>query len=80
MNSGNHNNTDQTPVVTTIPDYDPTDEYCKRYSWLNGDNCVYVEELKVINGGHNGQALLGIWTLMPPMKRGDLFRSLTLLV
>ena len=56
----NHNNTDQTPVVTTIPDYDPTDgSTVERYSWLNGDNCVYVEELKVINGGHQWPGTFG---------------------
>ena len=56
----NYNNTDQTPVVTTIPDYDPTDgSTVERYSWLNGDNCVYVEELKVINGGHQWPGTFG---------------------
>ena len=56
----NQNNTDQTPVVTTIPDYDPTDgSTVERYSWLNGDNCVYVEELKVINGGHQWPGTFG---------------------
>ena len=54
------NNTDQTPVVTTITDYDPTDgSTVERYSWLNGDNCVYVEELKVINGGHQWPGTFG---------------------
>ena len=56
----NHNNTDQTPVITTIPDYDPTDgSTVERYSWPNGDNCVYVEELKVINGGHQWPGTFG---------------------
>ena len=56
----NHNNTDQTPVVATIPDYNPTDgSTVERYSWLNGDNCVYVEELKVINGGHQWPGTFG---------------------
>ena len=56
----NHNNTDLTPVVTTIPDYDPTvGSTVERYSWLNGDNCVYVEELKVINGGHQWPGTFG---------------------
>lgn len=56
----NQNNTDPTPVVTTIPDYDPTDgSTVEKYSWLNGDNCVYVEELKVINGGHQWPGTFG---------------------
>ena len=56
----NHNNTDQTPVVATIPDYDPNDgSTVERYSWLNGDNCVYVEELKVIYGGHQWPGTFG---------------------
>ena len=50
----NHNNTDINPVVTNIFDSYPGDgSNVERREWLNGDNCVSVVELKVINGDHD---------------------------
>ena len=50
----NHNNTDINPVVTNIFDsYSGDGSNVERREWLNGDNCVSVVELKVVNGGHD---------------------------
>jgi len=56
------NNTDIVPIVTQIPDINPADgSTVERYSWQNGDGCVSVEELKVINGGHDWPSPLTPW-------------------
>ena len=34
----------------------------ERYSWQNGDGCVSVEELKIINGDHDWPSPLSFWT------------------
>lgn len=57
------NNTDVAPIVTQIPDTNPSDgSTVERYSWQNGDGCVSVEELKVINGGHDWPSPLNSWS------------------
>ena len=33
----------------------------ERHSWINGDGCVAVEELKIINGGHDWPSPLSSW-------------------
>ncbi|MCH2231870.1 MAG: T9SS type A sorting domain-containing protein [Crocinitomicaceae bacterium] len=49
-----HNNCEPTAVITPIADTDPSDgSTVERHTWANMDGCVYVEELKVINGGHD---------------------------
>ena len=56
------NNTDITPIVTQVPDINPNDgSTVERYSWQNGDGCVIVEELKIINGGHDWPSFSNSW-------------------
>ena len=33
----------------------------EKYSWINGDGCVTVEEIKIINGGHDWPSPLSFW-------------------
>ena len=57
------NNTDITPIFTQIPDINTNDgSTVERYSWINGDGCVQVEELKIINGGHDWPSSLSSWS------------------
>ena len=56
------NNTDVIPIITQQPDLNTTDgSTVERYSWQNGDGCVSVEELKIINGGHDWPSPLSPW-------------------
>tara|TARA_Y100000589_G_scaffold202856_1_gene191362 strand:+ start:12868 stop:13911 length:1044 start_codon:yes stop_codon:yes gene_type:complete len=56
------NNTDVVPIVTQLPDLNISDgSNVERYSWQNGDGCVAVEELKIINGGHDWPSPLASW-------------------
>ena len=49
----NHNNCNTTPVVTSIPDLDPTDNSTvEKYYYGNGDHGTEVTFYKVIGGGH----------------------------
>ena len=57
-----YNNTDLTPLIAQLPDLNTSDgSTVERYSWINGDGCVSVEELKVINGGHDWPSPLNSW-------------------
>jgi polyhydroxybutyrate depolymerase len=57
-----YNNTDLNPIITELPDINNTDgSTVERYSWINGDGCVHVEELKIINGGHDWPSPLSSW-------------------
>ena len=57
-----YNNTDFSPIVEELPDLNTTDgSTVERYSWMNGDGCVFVEELKIINGGHDWPSPLASW-------------------
>ena len=50
----NHNNTNTNPTVTSVPNTNTSDgSTVEMRIWENGDNCVAVQELKVINGGHD---------------------------
>ncbi len=50
----NYNNTDPSPNITQVPNSNSSDgSNVERRTWENGDNCVSIEELKVINGGHD---------------------------
>ena len=50
----NHNNTDINPTVTTVPNSNTSDgSTIEKRIWENGDNCVAIQELKVINGDHD---------------------------
>ena len=56
------NNTDVIPIVTQLPDLNTADgSTVERYTWQNGDGCVSVEELKIINGGHDWPSPLSSW-------------------
>jgi len=56
------NNTDVIPIITQLPDLNTTDgSTVERYSWQNGDGCVTVEELKIVNGGHDWPSPLSSW-------------------
>ena len=55
-----YNNTDANPIVSELPNINTSDgSSVERYSWLNGDECVAVEELKIINGGHDWPGSFG---------------------
>ena len=50
----NYNNTDPNPIITQLPNINTSDgSTVEKRVWENGDNCVTVTELKVINGGHD---------------------------
>ena len=50
----NHNNTAINPTVTAVPNSNTSDgSTVEKRIWENGDNCVAVQELKVINGDHD---------------------------
>ena len=56
------NNTDISPIITPIADLNSSDgSQVERHSWINGDGCVAVEELKIINGGHDWPSPLSNW-------------------
>ena len=55
-----YNNTDINPILSELPNiYTSDGSNVERYSWLNGDECVAVEELKIINGGHDWPGSFG---------------------
>ncbi len=50
----NYNNCDTIPIISAIPDIAPADgSTVERNTWANPDGCIYVEQLKVNNGGHD---------------------------
>ena len=54
------NNTDLSPVVSQITNTNTADgSTVQKRIWENGDNCVVVQELKVINGGHDWPGSFG---------------------
>ena len=56
----NHNNTDANPIITPISNINNSDgSTIEMRIWKNGDNCVAVEELKVINGDHDWPGSFG---------------------
>jgi polyhydroxybutyrate depolymerase len=56
----NHNNTDTNPIVTPISNTNNSDgSTVEMRIWKNGDNCVAVKELKVINGDHDWPGSFG---------------------
>ncbi|MEC8033185.1 MAG: PHB depolymerase family esterase [Bacteroidota bacterium] len=58
-----NNNTDALPIITPIPDINTADgSSVERYSWINGDGCVSVEELKITGGGHDWPSPLSPFT------------------
>ena len=56
------NNTDPDPLVIGLPDLNISDgSQVEKHSWINGDGCVTVEEIKIINGGHDWPSPLSFW-------------------
>ena len=56
----NYNNTDPSAVLSQLPNINTSDgSLVERYSWLNGDQCVTIEELKIINGDHDWPGSFG---------------------
>ena len=56
------NDTDPDPLVIELPDLNISDgSQVEKYSWINGDGCVTVEEIKIINGGHDWPSPLSFW-------------------
>ena len=54
------NNTDLNPVVSQITNTNTADgSTVQKRIWENGDNCVAVQELKVINGDHDWPGSFG---------------------
>lgn len=50
----NHNMTDETPIITDIPDTDTSDgSTIKKYSYKNGLDQVEIDHLKIIGGTHD---------------------------
>ena len=50
----NHNNTDINPIVTDVVNSAANDgSTVERKLWVNGDNCVSIQEIKVVNGDHD---------------------------
>jgi polyhydroxybutyrate depolymerase len=55
-----YNSTDVDPVVTDVDNIVTSDgSTVERRVWMNGDNCVSVEELKVVNGDHDWPGSFG---------------------
>ena len=55
-----HNNCDLEASVSTLPDVNPSDgSTVERYTWSTTSGCTYVEELKVIGGGHEWPGAFG---------------------
>jgi len=49
----NYNNANTTPVVTTLPNTNTTDNSTvEHYVYAGGDSCVDVEHYKILSGGH----------------------------
>ncbi len=55
-----HNNTDALAIISNIPDSDTGDgSTVERYEYLNGDNDVEVQHLKITGGGHEWPGFQG---------------------
>ena len=78
----NYNNANINPIIYQLPNINTSDgSNVERYSWLNGDECVAVEELKIINGGHDWPGSFGnmdinasteIWNFVSKYNTGGL--------
>ena len=56
----NHNNTEDLPIISNIPDIDTQDgSVVEKHRYLNGENGVEVIHLKVIGGGHDWPGFKG---------------------
>ena len=56
----NYNSTDINPIISQLPNINASDgSNVERRVWESGDNCVRVEELKVIGGDHDWPGTFG---------------------
>lgn len=56
----NFNSTDLNPIIDNIENSFPNDgSTVERKSWLNGNNCTSIQELKVIGGDHDWPGTFG---------------------
>lgn len=56
----NYNNCNNTATVTDIPNTNTSDgTTVERHTWSTSEGCEYVEELKVIGGGHDWPGTFG---------------------
>jgi len=54
------NNCDTFATITNVPDLNTSDgSTVERHTWLTNSGCIYVEELKVIGGGHDWPGSFG---------------------
>ena len=54
------NNCDANPTVSAIANTNTSDgSTVERYTWADASDCIYVEHLKVINGGHDWPGAFG---------------------
>jgi len=54
------NNCNTTASITEVPNSNPSDgSTVERHTWFTSDGCAYVEELKVIGGGHDWPGTFG---------------------
>ncbi len=55
-----HNNAPTTPMITELPNLSISDgSTVERHTWEEGDECVSIEHLKVIGGGHDWPGSFG---------------------
>jgi polyhydroxybutyrate depolymerase len=48
------------PIMETLPNTNTSDgSSVERYTWSNSDDCIYIEHLKVIDGGHDWPGSFG---------------------
>ena len=84
----NFNNTDLNPITIQVPNTNSSDQSnVERRIWENGDNCVSIEELKVIGGGHDWPGNSGnmdinatneIWNFVSKFNKSGLINCSTL--
>ncbi len=58
----NHNMTDLQPIIEQVENINSSDgSYVEKYSWINGNECSEVQELKIVNGGHDWPSFHNNW-------------------
>ena len=73
------NNTDSSPIITQVADINISDgSQVERHSWINGDGCVAVEELKLLTVDTTGHrlCLIGVIKILMLVQRcGNLYQN-----
>ena len=82
-----YNNTNTNPTIYQVSNLNTTDgSTVERKIWENGDNCVTIEELKVIGGGHDWPGSFGnmdiiatneIWNFVSKYDKNGLINCAT---